>query len=62
MYFQGNESSIWNLNVEQFEERTCEKYKKMTLYGVKEISPTMFLLKWTTKKRSQCCTLQPSIG
>ena len=28
MYFQGNESSIWNLNVEQFEERTCEKYKK----------------------------------
>ena len=39
MHFQGNESSIWNLNVEQFEERTCEKYKKMTLYGVKEISP-----------------------
>ena len=23
VYIQGNESSIWNLNVEQFEETTC---------------------------------------
>ena len=36
--------------------------KKMTLYNVKEIFPTISLLKWTIKKRSQYCALQPSIN
>ena len=45
MYFHGNESSIGNLNAELFEETTCKQYKKMTLYSVKEMSHTIFLLR-----------------
>ena len=33
---------------------------KKRLCSVKEIFPTISLLKFTTKKRSQYCTLQPS--
>ena len=43
-----------------FLQTACEQYKINDSDSVKEISPTISLLEWTTKKRSQYCTLQPS--
>ena len=39
IYFQGNESSIWNLNVELFEERTCEQYKNDSVNCERDFPP-----------------------
>ena len=36
MYFQGNESSIWNLNVEPVWRNNMRTIHKKTLYSVKE--------------------------
>ena len=46
MHFQGNESSIWNLNVEQLEGTTCEKYNnKKDSVRCERDSPHNFLIK-----------------